>query len=253
MIPISIERRTDNKDIALVFIHGIVELPHFFNFLIEKLPLDISYFAPTLTGHGLNSKHFGTACSKKWKKQIDDLTDDILKEYKKIIFVGHSLGSLLSIYEANRIKEKASSIFLLNCPLKVRVTWLHIKTYLKVGLFRKEKTDDEAVNRAMEYLGVSIPRNPLEYLYWARPFISLLKEIGKARKDILTCSTRGFAFHSKQDELVSMKSLKYINKNQNIEINIMKDSSHNYYPQIEKDKIIEKLNKCIRSSLEFMI
>lgn len=246
------KRITDKKDVALVMIHGIIEMPKFFTFITDRLPEDLSYFAPNLLGHGSDSKSFGLGSAKRWTDQIDTLTDELLKKYKRIIFVGHSLGSLLSIHEANRIGDKAAAVILLNCPLKIKVTWKHMKTYLKVGLLRKKRTDDEAVNKAMENLGVCIPSNPLKYIYWAKPFLSLLKLIRRGRKEILDVTCRAYAFHSNEDELVSRKSLKCISRNPSIEIYRMDGSSHNDFTPEEITRILECLNDVIKSSSEFM-
>ena len=119
MKPYTLERITDNKDVIVFMLHGIIELPIFYQFIIDRLPKNISYVAPTLEGHALPSREFGKASMKIWEKQIENLYEKYSKEYKKIIFVGHSLGTLLSITEANKHPDKIPYLLLLNCPLKI--------------------------------------------------------------------------------------------------------------------------------------
>ena len=61
MKPYTLERITDNKDVIIVMLHGIIELPIFYQFIIDKLPENISYVAPTLEGHALPSRNMGEA------------------------------------------------------------------------------------------------------------------------------------------------------------------------------------------------
>lgn len=252
MKPYTLERITYNKDVIIVMLHGIIELPIFYQFIIDKLPENVSYVAPTLEGHALPSREFGKASMKIWEKQIDNLYEKYSKEYKKIIFVGHSLGTLLSITEANKHPDKIPYLLLLNCPLKIWMKASNLKTYLTVGFHKKDKIKDETIKHASDICGVELSQNPFSYVYWAKPFYSLLRGIKKGKKEIKKLKTTTIAFHADNDELVSKKTLKLLKENNNIKIHIMKNSSHYLYSDESKDDItkalIEMLNNTIVQS-----
>lgn len=241
MEPYTLQRITYNKKVIIIFLHGIIELPEFFQFIIDKLPDDVSYVAPTLAGHALPSKEFGKADMKVWQAQTEELYIKYSQEYEKVIFVGHSLGTLLSIQETIDHPDNIPCLFLLNCPLKIWVAPSNLKTYLTVGFHKKDDIKDETIRHASEICGVQLSRNPFSYLYWAKPFYSLLRGIKKTKKNLKYLSTKSYAFHAQKDELVSKKTLKLLEKNKNIEIIKMEDSSHYLYSDEAKYVIISTL------------
>lgn len=250
MEPYTLERITDDKHVLVIFLHGIIELPGFFQFIIDGLDPNISYVAPTLAGHGLPSKQFGKSNMKMWQKQAEDLYEKHEGEYEKIVFVGHSLGTLLSIEEAIRHKDKIPFITLLNCPLKIWIKPSNLKTYINVGFKKKDDIRDETIRHASEICGVQLSQNPFSYVYWARPFLSLLRGIRKTRKKMRNLSTKSFAFYATDDELVSKKTLRILRKYNCVETVEMSGSSHYLYSEEGKNMIISLLNDNLRKISE---
>lgn len=250
MEPVTLQRITSRKDVAVLLLHGIIELPYFFNFIIDGLPSDITYIAPTLKGHGLPSRQFGKSSMKVWKKQVDEIIENELKDYKQIVLVGHSLGTLLSIYEGIRIPERISGAVLLNVPLKLHMKMGNFKTYFTVAFTKQENIKDDTIRHAAEICGVQISRNPFTYIYWAKPFASLLFGIREGRKNIKIYKTPSVAFSSKNDELVSPKSLKFLKKNESIKIIELDNSSHYLYSTEGKQLVISSICDMIKKAEE---
>lgn len=55
------------------------------------------------------------------------------------------------------------------------------KTYLTVGFHKKDKIKDETIKHASDICGVELSQNPFSYVYWAKPFYSLLRGIKKEK------------------------------------------------------------------------
>ena len=54
---------------AVVFIHGILSTPLFFEKLVERVPEDFSVYNILLDGHGALVKDFSETSMKIWKHQ----------------------------------------------------------------------------------------------------------------------------------------------------------------------------------------
>jgi len=66
----------------------------------------------------------------EWKQQVKNALEELSETNNKIIIVAHSMGTLFAIQEA--IEKPVEELFLLNVPLKVRVTLRLFRTSWRV-------------------------------------------------------------------------------------------------------------------------
>lgn len=223
---------------AVLMIHGIVGTPAHFSDLIPMIPKDHTIHNILLDGHGKTVKDFGASSMKKWKEQVEAELDKLFKSHEKVIIVAHSMGTLFAIQEAIEHPDKIEKLFLLAVPLKPRVK---ISTYLAAfRVYRgKIKPYDKAALTMKNALGVEIERKFWKYITWIPRMLELLKECKRTCKVLPQLKVQTQAFQSNSDELVSLKSCKYLEDNQYVTNTILYDSGH--YGYGEKDlKLLQK-------------
>ncbi len=105
----------DNKDTAIVLLHGYGQTSKIHMPYIEKLKELGDVFAPTLTGHFESE----VVDIKSYKELITPnlkLLTLLKKHYKRIILIGYSLGGIVSIKLASRIRP--DKLILISTPIK---------------------------------------------------------------------------------------------------------------------------------------
>lgn len=111
---------SDQERIAILFIHGILGTTSHFEPFLSLVPPNWSICNLSLKGHGGSVKDFSQASMIEWKQQVKNALEELSETNNKIIIVAHSMGTLFAIQEA--IEKPVEELFLLNVPLKVRVT-----------------------------------------------------------------------------------------------------------------------------------
>ena len=107
---------------AVLMVHGILGTPRHFDFLLPLIPEDWSVYNILLDGHGGKVSDFSHASMEKWRSQVTRRLDDILERCDQVILVAHSMGTLFSIQEAVRRPDKIRYLYLLQCPLRPRLS-----------------------------------------------------------------------------------------------------------------------------------
>ena len=106
-----------DADTAVLFIHGILGTPRHFDFLLPLLPGTWSRRAILLPGHGGSCRDFARSSMEEWKACCEKAFTELAAEHERVLLVGHSMGTLLSVYLAEKYPEKVGSIFALAMPL----------------------------------------------------------------------------------------------------------------------------------------
>ena len=193
-------REVEGAKSAVVFIHGILSTPRFFEKLVEIVPKEYSVYNIILDGHGGGVKDFSDTSMKIWKHQVKTLIAYLSKKYDDIIMVGHSMGTLFSIQNAITRPEKIKKLFLLCTPLKVLVHPRSAKYSLRIVLERPENADP-VESSARHWYSIGPEKNLLKYIPWVPKFASLLSEIRKTRKLAPKISVPTYVFHAKYAQL----------------------------------------------------
>lgn len=235
------------EGIGVLLLHGILERPDVFGFLMDHLSSRFPFQAPILPGHGSDSKAFSKAKRVDWEEQVESEAMALAKGKRKLVVVGHSLGALLAIRLAKRHPEWISGLVLIDCPLVARIPWDHLGAYLTVGLTGRLPKTDDAVSHEIEALGVGLPKTVFGYLTWIRPFWGLWKEIRLANADYphLTCPI--LVYHSIGDELVSHRSVDKLGANPNATVCLLTGCTHAFLTEEAKSQIEEGLNRLLKT------
>lgn len=232
-------RVVDGADTAVFMVHGIMSTPRHFDFILPYIPSDVSVCNILLDGHGSTVSDFAHTSMKKWKEQVLFHLTELAKTHSKIIVIGYSLGTLLTLSLADKFKE-IKAMILLNPPLKVSVKPVMVKRALKFS-FNKLNSDD--VEELATYNDISITLTPYLYKYLSTlpRFVELLKLCNDMRPVASQISTPTDVYLGKKDELVSFKSAKYFLKNQASTVHSYELSGHFYYEDEFQAQVIKKV------------
>ena len=237
------KRIVSEAETAVLFIHGIAGTPNHFKDFLPLVPKEFSVYNILLDGHGGKTEDFSKTSMKKWENQVDFTVSDLLKTHEKIIIVAHSLGTLLAIEQA--VKERRiEKLFLLAVPIKLFVKPVALFSAFRI-YFGNVPESNEKLVAMKNCCGIELSKNPLKYLGWIPRFLELFGKIGETRKIIGNLKTDCMIFQSFGDELVSKKSIKYLEEKTSASINVLEKSGHYYYEKKDFDYLLGELRKFI--------
>lgn len=228
----------NGADTAILFIHGILGTPSHFKDFIPLIPESYSVHNLLLDGHGGGVKEFSNTSMSRWKNQVENAVTDILKTHKYIIIVAHSMGTLFAIQQAISKPKKIKALFLLAAPLKISVKFKAFSNSIKV-FFDKIKPDDKSALAAKLAYGIEKDKRFWLYIGWIPRYLELFKEIKHTRKITNLLNVPSYIFQSKNDELVSKKSVEYLKNNSNFNLKILNDSWHYYYSKNDYNYLLK--------------
>lgn len=229
---------------AILFVHGIVGNSDFFDFLVDALPRGVHTVALTLSGHGGNALDFSKASMAQWIAQVDEAAKNLKAKHKKVIIVAHSMGTLFAINQA--VAGRADALFLLNPPLKLRLTRRLFATPAKIMLGR---VDDPVTKAAKAAYGIAIDRNPLHYYGWPARYIELFREITRTRKIVGRLRCKLHVFISGRDEMIAPSVASYFTAIPGCQVTIMPRSGHYFYTTTDRTAILQSLTTFIEEYL----
>ena len=218
---------------VVVFIHGFMGSPRQFDKLAQSVK-DEGYSTTSLLlpGHGSTVKEFSSVTMEEWQSYVNAEIERLSPDYDDIFLVGHSMGCLLAINAAVMNTANFRGLFLMACPLKLRIFSAHaLKLRTKIIFYRKSHPI-----KATYIASNSIP--PRLSLIWRiiKPTVELKKLIRITKGNLQNVSVPVTAVFSLDDELVSLDSLDILKNNLNqasFNSMILSDSLHSYYPEHE--------------------
>lgn len=221
-------RHAENSRFAVLMVHGIVGSPAHFRDLLPVIPQDWSVYNILLEGHGGTVEDFSSASMKKWKQQVADTLQLLFSRHEKVLFVGHSMGTLFAIKAAIDHPNRIAGLFLLGVPLRPWVRFSTLIAIFRVSLGKIRPQD--RIAQAMKN-DSSVQMNPRlwKYLPWTPIYIGLLAECRRIRKVLPQLSVPTLAFQSNIDELVSMTTCKDLAGHPCIQTTVLYDSGHFCY------------------------
>lgn len=230
---------------AVVFVHGFMGSPKQFEHLVPTAE-SASYdtYSLTLPGHGISLTEFRRFGANDWQAALNSLLDEIHESYDSIFIVSHSMGGLLAINAYLADPRKISSIFALALPLYLKLTPNAIRTRF-LAIARPRVGEDIRITSAREMCGVS-GLNAINSILLAPNCIRFLLLMRKTRKLLNSCSIPLTVINSSSDEIVSMKSLRFVNDNATL-ISLA-ESTHFWYSPSDKRIIKNELDKHLRGT-----
>ncbi len=179
----------------------------------------------------------------EWKQQVKNALEELLETNSKVIIAAHSMGTLFAIQEA--IEKTVDELFLLNVPLKVRVTFRLFRTSWRV-FTGKIKPDDQWSLAAQNAYSIERDHHILRYLGWIPRYLELFSEIRKTRKIIGELSVPSHIYLSMQDEMVSPKCREIFRDNSGMCVKILENSGHFYYSPEDQRLMKEDFSRMIQ-------
>ena len=241
-------------------IHGIAGTPAHFRDLIPLIPEEWSVYNILLDGHGKEVRDFGATSMKKWKAQEDARLEEIMERHDRVIMVTHSMGGLFAVQAAIRHPEKIAQLFLLVLPLSVSLRPVVILSSLKI-MFGRVTSPDEAISAGTAKKRISrvnktawmmqtdssirLNKRFWEYIPWLFRMIELLWEIRQTRKMIHQLAVSCETYQSRRDELVSMRSCKYLEGHPYIRNTVMENSGHFGYEGEDREILVERFREMV--------
>ena len=228
---------------AVLFVHGIVGTPNHFAEFVTRVPEGMSVWNVLLDGHGGSVRDFSHTSMQRWEAQVRDAVEELAVSHTQIYIVAHSMGTLFAIDRAIE-NEKVKGLFLLAVPLKIAPKPRMLSNLCKV-YFDKIKPDDEVAQAAKRCYGIAGDKNPFRYFGWLPRYLELFAKAKEVRKRTPLLKTPTVAYQSVRDELVSISSVKELQKNKSISIVELKNSGHYYYEQNDFAFLLKEFEKFI--------
>lgn len=231
------KRIVPGAESAVLFVHGIVSTPRFFDDFVPLVPPDWSVHNLLLPGHGGTVQDFGRHTAKEWTAHVRAALDELRASHKRVYIVAHSLGSLLTIRQAAQDDACIAGMLLLCVPLRI---WVKpsamVKNVLKgVGLTKNPDLHT--------YYGTAQDWRVWRYIRWIPRYMELFRESAAARREAAQVSVPCLVYMAKQDELVSLRGGKLLQANPAMSVRELPSSHHHDFPPEDKAVLLSALRE----------
>ena len=224
-----------SEDKVILLIHGIFGSPmEFIDFYNQYEKEDYSIYGIKLLPYSDKPKDYKSLDMNSWVVQLNFTLDKLLKEYKEVNIIAHSLGAILALQARNI--NKVNKLVLWAPAIKTKMSFASFKVGMGLGndpyflLMRETSSVDS--------------KGLINKIRLIKPTMYLLP-IGKnAVKNLPNVTTDILVIISKNDESVKIKSGDIIMENissKNKEFIKLETSYHNLIDDSESyiyDKII---------------
>lgn len=217
----------------ILFIHGILGKPDYFDFLRPYVPEAWRVTDILLEGHGGSPQEFAAASMARWRGQVAEAVEALRKDGARVVIVAHSMGTLFAIDTA--VRGIADALFLLNPPLALRVTRRLLSTPFKV---LRGRIDDCWTRAAKDAYSIADDPNLFHYIGWVPRYFELFAEIHRTRGLMSGLAVPTRVYVSAHDEMVSPSSGRLFPHRPEITVTTLADSGHYYYTDADRAAII---------------
>jgi len=105
----------ENKEIAVLLIHGFAASPIELQPLAEYLKDSCDVYAPILPGHKTDIKDLDKQKYTTWLEFSEKIYFRLLQEYSKVVIIGFSMGGTICLYLAS--KKSPYKLILMSTPI----------------------------------------------------------------------------------------------------------------------------------------
>ncbi len=221
-----VTRIVPDSDTAVVFVHGIVGTPDQFSDLLPLVPAHWSVDNLLLPGHGGSVADFSRSSMAQWRSHVAARIEMLTATHRRILLVGHSMGTLFCIDEALR-RPQVQGLFLMASPLRIGLHQSAATQALQVALGIEGRT--EAQQAAKQACSIQPSRKLWQYLGWIPRYLELFQASKLGRQQITQVRVPCVAVQSRRDEMVSFRSCRYL-ETPHITLHVLPNSRHFYYP-----------------------
>ena len=240
-----LKRIVSGAEDAVLFVHGIVSTPRFFDDFTALIPADWSVHSVLLPGHGGTVKDFGKHSAKEWTAHVRAALDELRQTHQRVYIVAHSLGTLLSIREAVRDDARIAGMLLLCVPVRIwpKPSALIHNTLKGIGLA-------ENTAELHTYYGTEQDWRVWRYIRWIPRYLELFALSRAARKALPQLQTPSIVYMAQKDELVSLRGEKDMAVSPAIQLRRLPDSHHHEFPPQDKAALLSAMLAMCHISLE---
>lgn len=236
-------RLLDGADTAVLFIHGVNSTPRYFDWLVKTVPDTVSVCNILLKGHGGAVRDFSKASMAEWRAQVRARLETLSVSHKRVVVVGHSLGTLLALAEHGPF-DKVCGMLLLNPPLYTKVTpailWCNLKFCF--GCVRR---DDPVELARFESIGTAMEPWLWKYLLWIPNLLALVRLSAHCRPLAASLDRPCYALIGKQDELVKRRAARCFENAPHTQVRVFDNSGHCYYEPAFREHAVACLQQLI--------
>lgn len=234
----SYKRIVPGAKAAVLFVHGIVSTPRFFDDFAAAVPADWSVHSILLPGHGGTVRHFGRHGAKEWTAHVRAALDELRQTHERVCIVGHSLGTLLSIRAAVADSTRIAGLLLLCVPVRI---WPRPSALLHNALKGIGLAENNAALHT--YYGTEQDWRIWRYIGWIPRYLELFRESAAARRELPRLTVPTLVYMAAKDELVSLRGEKDMAENPCITLRRLPASMHHEFPPEDKAALLEALRE----------
>lgn len=167
---------------AALLLHGLTATPNEVRYLADVLhKTGFEVLAPLLPGHGTSIDDLKRTPLSAWRNTALKSCKELLQDYEKVFLVGESLGALLAIDCACKLRDRIAGLVALSPPMKFR------STTNEHGSQLLSRMPDRFLNRLETKPKQARPANFFKYpheAYQAHSFAAVARLV-KLRRELL--------------------------------------------------------------------
>jgi len=182
---------------------------------------------------------------RTWRAQVAKAVKELSATHKRVLIVGHSMGTLLAVDQAVAGSESVAGLFLLATPLRVVLRLRLLPNLLRVWV-NKPKKDDPVSHAFMEACSIRQDWCIWRYLGWIPRFWELLMECRRIRGLLPQLKIPCEAYQSRRDEMVSLWACRDLAPW--AKVTVLEHSSHFYYAPEDRERLIRAFDRFCRKN-----
>lgn len=241
-------RLVPNAETAVLFLHGIVSSPRFFDeriSLVSHVPENFSVYNLLLPGHGGTVEDFSKSSMQQWKNYVWEIFEKLASTHQRVILVGHSMGTLFALQLAMERPEKIPFLFLLCSPIHIFVSPAAVRHCMQLTMSKPEKISPKG--KAMGDSGsVKLTRKLWKYIPWVKQMLQLLAESRRVRKMLPQLQIPAYVFRSQGDEMVGKRSAKVLRRLDCVRLQILDKSTHFFFDEQDEALVQQRFASLCR-------
>lgn len=225
---------------AVLFIHGLSAKKEDNAYFLEQMNkyYNIDIYSFTLPGH--ENDMVSKATGKEWLDKSEEELKHVLKKYKKVTIVAHSMGTIIAVNLASRYKEVEKLVL--------------ISSAFVFGNFKQNKDDLVKIitNHVDKEVGHGFEGALKKFFAIPKSVMFEYKRLADHNKENIAkikCPT--LLLHGNIDNVISMKSSEYVYEHLTCkkDLVIIKNVRHQVFKSKKKDKVTKYIYNFITFNL----